>query len=251
MRFSVVLIVLLLGSHVLLAQKVQIKKVELAGEKIIVHYDLDDANPNVDYLINLHSSHDNFNSPLQNVSGDVGVEVKPGFGKKIVWNVREEIGGYKGRLSLEIRGRVFVQFAKLEFDPKKSFKRGKNMQLKWRSGNPSGRLHVELFNGTERVAGDNNIPNSGSTSLLIPASAKPGKNYRLRFTNAASPDEVIYTPNFKVTPKTPMPLKALGILAVVGGGVFAAGASGGGDGGGNGGGTTTTDLPNPPPFPGG
>jgi len=251
MRFAGVLIVLLFGSYSLFAQKVQIKKVELAGEKIIVHYDLDDANPNVEYLINLHSSHDNFNAPLQKVSGDVGVEVKPGFGKKIVWNVREEIGGYKGRLSLEIRGRVFVPFAKLNFDAKKSYKRGKTMQLAWRSGNPSGRLNVELLNGNERVTGDNNIPNNGSTSLLIPASAKPGKNYRLRFTNASSPDEVIYTPNFKITPKTPMPLKALGILAVVGGGVFAAGALGGGDGGGNGGGTTTTDLPNPPPFPGG
>ncbi|HMP98179.1 MAG TPA: hypothetical protein PKC24_00270 [Cyclobacteriaceae bacterium] len=251
MRLLFTAFVLIFSAIWLNAQTVQIKRVELAGDKIIVHYDLDDANPNVEYLINLHSSHDNYNAPLQKVSGDVGAEIKPGFGKRITWNVTEEIGAYKGRLSLEIRGRVFVPFAKLNFDTNGKYKKGKTMQLSWRSGNPSGRLHIELFNGNQRITGENNIPNNGSASLFIPASAKPSKDYRLRFTNAGSPDEVIYTPTFKVSPKTPMPLKALGILAVIGAGVFAASAAGGDGGGNGGGGTTTNDLPTPPAFPGG
>ena len=37
------------------AQTITIKKVELAGEKIIVHYDLDDSNPNNEYKLDWDS----------------------------------------------------------------------------------------------------------------------------------------------------------------------------------------------------
>ncbi|MBK7649682.1 MAG: hypothetical protein IPJ20_01565 [Flammeovirgaceae bacterium] len=45
------------------AQTIAIKKVELAGEKIIVHYDLEDGNPNNEYKLELFSSVDNFVAP--------------------------------------------------------------------------------------------------------------------------------------------------------------------------------------------
>ena len=41
------------------AQKIEIDWIELAGNKVIVHYTLDDANANHQYLINLFSSADN------------------------------------------------------------------------------------------------------------------------------------------------------------------------------------------------
>lgn len=66
----------------LYAQTVAIKKVELAGEQVIVHYELEDSNPNNEYQINLYSSKDNYFAPLTKVSGDVGSEVKPGATKK-------------------------------------------------------------------------------------------------------------------------------------------------------------------------
>ena len=82
------------------AQKVFITKVDLAGDKIIVHYELEDSNPSNEYLLQLYSSHDGFASPLLKVSGDVGGEIKPGVNKKMEWNIREELGNYKGKLSL-------------------------------------------------------------------------------------------------------------------------------------------------------
>ena len=150
------------------AQSVVIKKVELAGENIIVHYELDDSNPNNEYLINLYSSKDNYSAPLNKVSGDVGMEVKPGVNKKITWKIRDEYGGYKGKIALEIRGKVYVPFAKLQdFDTKKSYKKGTTVNLKWKAAAPNP-INIELYKGGERVAGDMNIPNNGSHALFIP-----------------------------------------------------------------------------------
>src|SRR5271154_934813 len=81
------------------AQNVTIRNIELAGEKVVVHYDLDDNDPNHEYLLSLYSSRDNFASPLTKVTGDIGPEVKPGTGKRVEWNVLQELGAFKGRIS--------------------------------------------------------------------------------------------------------------------------------------------------------
>ena len=84
-----------------LAQRVQIKNIELAGEKIIVHYELDDSNPNNEYQLNLFTSKDNFTVPMNKVTGDIGNEIKPGTTKKLEWKFKEELNDYQGDLALE------------------------------------------------------------------------------------------------------------------------------------------------------
>ena len=198
------------------AQTVAIKKVELAGDKIIVHYELDDSNPNHEYQLSLYSSKDNFATPLTKVKGDVGDEIKPGIDKKIEWNIREEFGGYKGRISLEIKGKIFSPFVKVQnFDTKRSYKRGKSFNLAWKSGG-SNPINIELYKGSERVSGELNHPNNGAYTMFVPSQAKPGKDYRLKISDAKNSSEVIHTGYFKVTPKVPLLLKILPI-AVVGG----------------------------------
>lgn len=196
------------------AQTVVIKKVELAGENVIVHYDLDDSNPNNEYLINLYSSKDNYFAALTKVTGDVGVEVKPGSNKKIVWRIRDEYGGYKGKIALEIRGKVYVPFVKLqEFDTKKTYKKGTTIDLKWKSNAPNP-INIELYKGGQRVGGDMNIPNNGSHSLYLEKHLSNGKDYRLKLTDTKHPDEVIYSDYFKVAPKIPMIVKVGAGVAV-------------------------------------
>lgn len=228
------------------AQKVSIQKVDLDGEKIIVYYDLEDANTNHEYLLNLYSSNDNYTDPLKSVTGDVGQEVKPGTNKKMTWNIRQEYGGYKGRIALEIRGRVYTPFVKLDnYAIKKAYKRGKTYNISWKAGgnNP---IHLELYKGNLRLDGAMNHPNNGVYTLSLPKDAKPGKDYRLKISDSRNNDEVIYTPYFKVTPKIPMAAKVLGGLVIVGGGVAAAGLAGGGS---DGGGTTTGGKIPDPPLP--
>lgn len=229
------------------AQTVAISWVEIAGTKIIVHYDLETSNPNHEFSISLFSSKDNFSAPLTKVTGDVGNEIKPGKDKKIIWDVVAELGSFKGDLELEVRGKIFVPFMKLtNFDTAKKYKRGKSYPLTWTSGNMGGQIDIELYDGQTRVNSDRNVANSGKFEWVIPGSVKPGSNYRLKFTDTKNREDVIYTKEFRIVPKTPTAVKALIGLAVVGGG---AAALAGGGGGGGGGGTPTSDLPGPPPVP--
>ena len=156
------------------AQTATVKKVQLAGNKVIVFFDLEDSNPKNEYQLSLYSSKDNFAAPLLKVTGDIGSEVKPGTEHSVEWNISEEYPGFNGRLSLEIRGKIYLPFVKLQnFDVNKSYKRGKQYELGWKAGTTNP-VHVELFKGSQRVQGDMNHPNSGVYTMNIPASAKPG-----------------------------------------------------------------------------
>ncbi|GHN02077.1 hypothetical protein WSM22_35660 [Cytophagales bacterium WSM2-2] len=225
------------------AQSVKIKRVELAKEKVIVHYDLDDSNPNNEYQLNLYASKDNYTVPMTKVRGDVGNEIKPGTNKKIEWNINDELGDYEGELALEVRGKVFVMFAKLQgFETDKSYKRGKTYELNWKPGNTNP-IHIELLKGSERMVGELNHPNNGTYLLTMPANAKPGDDYRIRITDSKRPDESIYTGFFTLKHRIPIVLKAIG-GAVVLGGLVAGGSSLAG------GSKEAGSQPNPPALPG-
>jgi hypothetical protein len=241
-------VLIVLSGYTISAQKVAVKKVELAGEKIIVHYDLEDSNPNHEYQISLYSSQNNFSTALAKVTGDVGSEVKMGNGKKITWNIREELGPYRGKLSLEVRGKVYVPIAKLNnITVDSKFKRGKSHVITWKPGNNNA-IHIELLKGGQRIAGELNQPNSGNFSLFIPPHASVGKDYTIRITDTRNAEDVVTSQPFAVKRKVPLLVKILPVLAIGG----AAAALGGG-GGGGGGGTppaTSKDI-DLPALPGG
>src|SRR6266849_543249 len=95
-------IILLCTPVVAAAQEFSIRKVEMTGESIILHYDLVDTVKARTYTIDAYSSTDSYLSPLKQVKGDVGLEVKPGTGKKITWSSREELGTtFKGDIEIE------------------------------------------------------------------------------------------------------------------------------------------------------
>jgi len=212
------------------AQTIAIKKVELAGEKIVVHYDLEDGNPNNEYKLDLYASADNYATPLAKVKGDVGLEVKPGIDRRIEWSIRDEFGPYKGKLALEIRGKVYIPFVKIQnFDTEKSYKRGNSYNIAWKPGSTNS-INIDLYKGGERVGGESNLQNNGSHTFYIPTHAKKGSDYRLKITDTKNSEDVLYTSEFKVKPKVPLLVKVLPVLAV-GGVVAALGGGGGGSGG--------------------
>lgn len=220
-----ILLALLVAASVSWAQKVSIKKVELAGEKIIVHYDLEDSNPNNEYQIALYSSQSNFSTALTKVKGDVGSEVKPGTDRKIEWSVREELGGYKGKLSLEVRGKMFVPLAKFtNITESTKLKRGKSHTITWKAGN-SNPINIEFLNGGQRITSELNLPNSGTYTLLVPKSASKGKGYVVRISDAKNPNDNAVSKPFAVKAKLPFLIKLLP-LAAVGGAVAALGGGG-------------------------
>ena len=235
-------ILLLLFAVPAYPQKLDIDWIELTGDKVIVHYNLEDANPNHQYLISLLCSKDNYAVPLARVTGDVGQEVKSGIDKKVIWDITKELGAFKGNISFELRGRVFVPFVKLShFDAAKVYKRGKNYPIIWTSGNLSGQVMIELFRGQERVWGESNVPNVGKYDWFIEGSAKKGNDYRLKFTNTKDRNEFVYSGLFTIKPKVPLLVKTAGLLVIGGGIVLAVKFLGGGGDG---------PPPTPDPLPG-
>jgi hypothetical protein len=229
-RISILILIALMTSRAD-AQKISLDRIELVRDKLVVYYSLEDDNPNHQYQVDLYSSKDNFAVPLTKVKGNVGSEVKPGKDRSIEWNIVQEIGNYSGDIAIEVRARVFVPFVKITgLKEGTVYKRGRSYPLLWTSGNMGGQVDIELYNGQSRVGGDRNVPNTGKYEYAIPGSVKPGKDYKLKFTNTRNRDEFVYSAVFRITPRIPFVVKVGGALVVLGGVAFIAGA--GGDGGG-------------------
>jgi hypothetical protein len=246
-RLLILACVLALSSYAH-AQKATIKRVEIAGDKIIVHYDLEDSNPANEYQIQLYASQSNFATALTSVKGDVGNEIKSGSNKKIEWNIREELGPFKGKLSLEIRGRMFVPVAKItNVSEGDKFKRGKNHILSWKPGN-SNPVNIELMRGGQSLSSQLDQPNNGGYSFFVPPHTAVGKDYSFRITDTKDPQNVVISQPFSITRKVPLLLKAVPIIVIGGVAAVLAGGSGGGGGTEDGGGPEieTPALPGNP-----
>ena len=198
------------------AQDFSIRRIELVGDKVNLYYDLLDSVKGRTYTVDLYSSKDNFISRLEKVSGDIGLEVKPGGNHKITWNVKEEFGAeFDGKVGLEVRGRVYIPFVRLE-GLNKMYKRGKDYPITWRGGTQQNILNFDLYKGEEKIYPFSNIANVGQTTINLPTSVKPGKGYYFKITDNKNKDQIVNTSVFSVKRKTPLLLKIIPI-AVVGG----------------------------------
>jgi hypothetical protein len=217
------MIICLAGSHRAVSQAMDIDFIEFTGRNVVVHYNLDDgANSSRQFLVQLYSSQDNFTTPLTRVTGDFGSEVNAGFDKKIVWDITKELGAFKGDISLELRGRVYVPFVKIkDIDEGQVFKRGRNYPVNWTSGNLSGQINIELFNADgERIWGENNVPNVGKFDWYVQGNIKKGNDYKLKFTNAKDRNDVVYSLPITIKPKIPLLLKVAGVVILAAGAEF-------------------------------
>jgi hypothetical protein len=222
-------------AHMTSAQRFDIKGVELDGERLNIYYDLIDPNSTNTYTISVFSSRDNFISAVSKVSGDQGLEVHPGINKKIVWNAKEELGpDFEGKVSLEVRGRIYIPFIKLE-GLQKSFKRGKATHVSWTGGSSQAVLSFELYNGEEKIESYPPVPNVKNYEFTVSTSVKPGSGYYFRISDSKNKDDVVLSPRFSVSRKVPLALKAAGV-AVVGGVFYMLLGTGG---------STSKDIPNP------
>jgi uncharacterized protein (TIGR02145 family) len=87
------------------SQKVENPHFEQSGKQIIIYYDLIGAQPDQTCEINVLCSTDGgktFGTPLKEVSGDVGPNIKVGNDKKIIWDVLAEIEKLEGDIVFEV-----------------------------------------------------------------------------------------------------------------------------------------------------
>lgn len=199
-----------------IAQDFSIRKVEISGGNLVLHYELQDSVSNRLYTIYVYSSADNFVNPLVKVSGDVGLEVKPGGNRKIVWNLKEELApDFNGDLAFEVRGKVYIPFIKLDgFDDYKKFKRGKTYKIIWTGGRGNSVLNMDLYRGDKKVDTYPNIANVGHYELAFDK-VKPGKNYRLKVSDSKNKDDVVNSGTFTISRKIPLVLQFLTLGGVI------------------------------------
>ncbi len=183
-----------------MSQSLQIDFIEQSGRNIfVVHYNLDDganSSRQAGFLVQLYSSQDNFTTALTYACRAMWAlkVVNAGVDRKIVWDITNELGAFKGDVALELRGRVYVPFVKIkDIAEGQIFKHGKNYPLNWTSGNLSGQINIELFNASdERIWGENNVANVGKFDWYIPEQRKGRrKDYRLKFTNSKDRNDVV------------------------------------------------------------
>lgn len=206
----------LLSASLCFSQQFTIKRVEVAGDKINIYYDLLDDIQQRAYTIALYSSRDNFISTLEKVTGDIGLEVKPGGNRKIVWNAKEELGAdFEGKIGLEVRGRVYIPFVRLD-GLNKSFKRDRPYEITWTGGTQQNILNFDLYKGDNKVTTFPNIANVGHYTLTMPTSVKPGKGYKFKITDTRNKDQIVYSVPFSVNRKIPLLFKAVPIAALGG-----------------------------------
>jgi hypothetical protein len=204
----------------LMGQEIQITNVNLKGDLVEVHYNLLDERIDRSYSVNLYTSKDNFIQPMEAVKGDRGVDIAVGENKVLIWNAKEEFGeDFDGAVSLELKGNFYVPFITLDgLETGKEFKRGQANDFIWSGGRGDNVLNFELYNGDNLVKTFEERPNIGNTALTIPASVKPGDNYRYRISDTRNRDEVVFTNTFIVKRKYPLGAK-IGAAFVIGVGV--------------------------------
>ena len=123
------------------SQEFNITTIEQTPDNLIVHYDLLDTTQGRYYTVYLYLLTDSTIAPVKEVSGDVGLEVRPGANNKISWNAKKELGNnFKGKIQLEVRGKVYIPFIEFEaFPANKELKRGKKYKFAW-SGKSSSNI---------------------------------------------------------------------------------------------------------------
>jgi hypothetical protein len=195
-------------------QVFSIRKLEIEGDKVNLFYDLFDSIPSRTYTIALFSSHDNFISPVQKVSGDLGLEVKPGSNKRIIWNAREELGAaYDGMVGLEVRGRLYIPFVRLD-GLSKTIKRLNPTEITWTGGTQQNILNFELYKGGEKITSFPNIANVGHYTLTMPSTIKPGRGYQFKITDSRNKDQIVFSPTFNVRRKISLLFKLIPVAAI-------------------------------------
>ena len=210
-----VAIAFLLMTPSIYAQDFKIKRLELEGDKVNLYYDLKDTTAQRIYTVHVFSSKDNYVTRLEKVSGDVGLEVKPGDNHKITWEAKQELGAFAGKIGLEVRGRIYIPFVKLE-GLNKVYKRGKTYPFVWTGGTQQNILNFDLYKGNKLVHPNPNVANVYQTKIKMPTSVKAGKGYYFKITDSKNKDQIVNTAPFKIKKKVPFLVKAVPVLAVGG-----------------------------------
>lgn len=193
----------------------------LIEDKAEITYDLEGTLPNQKFTISIFYSKDNYSSVLRKVTGDIGPDIEAGFGKKIVWEAKEELKVFTGDIEFEVR--ALLTYSPLVAKAPVSgttFKVGKLLPILWEGGTNQDNLQLELFRGGQMARTISPTGNTGSYTWALPKDLKKGSDYAVRILNPARPTEALLTSQFRIKGKTSVVIYLLPLAAVGGAAAF-------------------------------
>lgn len=206
--------------------------------KVVVEYDFTEGEQDQPYELYLYGSHDNFKSPLQLTTGDVGKNIYPGSHKVIYWDAQKELGVFQGQISLKVKGSKYVPF--VNFNPledKLKIVRGTSFNIQWEPMNKDKKVLVKILKNDVPVSTPKIIDNTGHYTWQVPKKSKPGNGYRVQILNTNNLLKEEKSNEFAVRRKIPMAIKIVPAALLLGAGILLLGHQ------------DDSGIPNPPPAP--
>ena len=204
---------LIFASHIANGQQIENIQVDLQEDSIIINYVLDgQAGDQEEYQVEVYSSHNDFSEPLKLVSGDVGRNISPGLNKQIIWQAREEIDDFQGKLSFRLRGLKTTPFVEFHLQPNTIFVVGRVHQIDWEGGNSNETLILSLYKGEKLISDVGELPNTGSYSWRPPKDLKPDRDYHFELSNLSEKSK---SELFRIGKKIPWGVRLIPLVGVV------------------------------------
>ncbi len=215
-KISVLIFVLMAGFFATRGQSIENLKTTIDGDRVVITYDLSYIDSNQKFRIALYSSHDNYSSSLHSITGDLGENIAPGRGKRVVWDAKNSLpADFDSDITIKVKASKIVVAAKLDLKPlaKSGFKKGQTMDVQWQGGRPTDKINIELYKdgGLQQKLGETQN-SSQSYSWSIPKELK-GKGYSVRISDGTDQSK---SGDFSIKPKIPL-LLIIAPVAVVGG----------------------------------
>lgn len=177
---------------------------------VVVKYDFLLGEKGVDYELYLYGSHDNFTTPLQQTTGDVGKNIQIGTHKIIYWDAQKELGIFKGDFSLKVKGNKYIPFASFKnIDSNQKIIRGEDFNLKWETSTKSHKVLIKINRNGVPISDPFLVENSGSYNWEVPAKLRPGKGYTIQILNTENQINEETSESFSVKRKIPLGYKII------------------------------------------
>ncbi len=192
-----------------ISQSIQNVKAIFMDGKVTIHYDLAATATGQKYQIEVYGSHNNYQTPLRLVTGDVGKDRVAGNSKKIEWDALNELETFNNDIIFKISGAV--TFAPVIFiNPVQgtAVRRGKSTIIKWTGGVKGQAMKVELTQGGKSVRSMGEVANAGSYTWAVPKNTRKG-SYTIKLVAA---QEATESSAIVVKAKVPFMLKLIPVL---------------------------------------
>lgn len=204
-----------LGAH---GQELDSVNITLENDMVVVRYDFLQGEPDQVYELYLYSSHDNFQKPLQLTTGDVGKGIHIGTGKIVYWNAKQELGNFKGDISLKIKGDVYTPIVQyLNVYDNLKLKQGNQFDFQWKSNDKSDKVLLKIQRNGVPVSDPLVVDNTGTYTWTIPRDIKAGKGYSIQIADTNNLLREETSNSFSVRRKVSLAYKIIPPILVAGG----------------------------------